>query len=341
MREEIERILAMQERGELTREEAVARIEALAREAGGHRERSRPSLDDLERSLGNLGREFGNAFARASKGLGDALRPEAWVNDSNTATFSRTEPPEGERFECEDNSLNLARVMRMTLADSRFADNELHAAGIEGLACTRSAFTGNALRASHVDRFRVEDGEVVDNQCNAVRLADWRLSCARFERNRLNATQATEVSLTDSAIRDGRWNAVQLRTLALANGTAWDGVGLNGVAGRDWSFDDTTLSAVRINGLRINGLACVGARLIRCVLRHGDWIRGIDPRELATMRNLRIEHATLEGCEFIDCRFDDTAFRNLEGSGLVFRDVDFGGMAVESSAELAALATSS
>ena len=339
MREEIERILQMQERGELTREEAVARIEALAREGAGRTERTRPSFDDLERSIGSLGREFGSAFARASRGLGDALRPETWVNESNSATFSRTETPDGENYHCEDNTLNLARIARMTLAESRFANNELHAAGIEGLAGTRAAFTGNALRASQLDRFRIEDGAVTDNQCNAARLVDWRLSSARFEGNRLNAAQATDVSLVDSVIRDARWNAVQLSAVALANGSALDGVGLNGVAGRDWSFDDATLSGVRVSGLRINGLACTRARLARCVVRHGDWIRGMDPRELFTLRNLRIEDAALEDCEFVDCRFDDTTFRSLEVSGLVFRDVDFGGMTLTSADALANFAS--
>ena len=337
MRDEIERILEMRERGELTREEAAARIEALAREAGGRRGRSNTSFEDLERSLGNFGREFGNAFARASKGLGDALRPDQWVNASNTATFSRAEEPEGEGFECKDNSLNLARVARTTLHESRFTDNELHAAGIDGLGCTRAGFRGNALRGSYLDRWRIEDGEVADNQCNAARLADWRLSSANFERNWLNATQASDVSLVGSAIRDARWNAVQLRALSLANGSAMDDVRLNGVAGRDWSCDDATLSAVRMNGLRLNGFTCSGTRLIRCVLRPGDWKRGIDPRELSPHRNLRIENSTLEGCEFIDCRFEDTTFRNVEATGLVFREVDFGGMTIESSAELTAL----
>lgn len=339
MRDEIERILAMQERGELTREEAVARIEALAREASPGRERTRPSFDDLERSIGNLGREFGNVLARASKGIGEALRPESWVNDTNAATFSKAEPPDGEDFRCEGNTLNLARVTRMRLSESTFADNELHAAGIERLDCGRSVFARNALRASSFDRFELEDGTVTDNQCNATRLAAWRLSSASVERCRLNATQATDVALSGSTIRDARWNAVQLNGLALEEGSTLDRLGLNGVAGRDWTLHDTTLSDVSVSGLRILGLTCRHARLVHCTLRHGDWIRGIDPRELFALRNVRMERSVLEHCEFVDCRLDDTTFENMEASGLAFREVDFSGMTLTSSAELAELAS--
>ena len=319
MRDEIERILAMQERGELTREEAAARIEALARGASPGRGRTRPSFDDLERSVGNLGREFGNVLARASKGIGEALRPESWVNETNAATLSRADPPGGEDFRCDGNSLNLARVTRMRLSESTFADNELHAAGIERLECARSVFARNALRASSIDRFEIEDGEVTDNQCNAVRLAAWRLS-------------------SGSAIREARWNAVQLNGVTLDDGTSLDRVGLNGVAGRDWTLHDTTLSDLSASGLRILGLACRHARLAHCTLRHGDWTRGIDPRDLFTLRNVRIERSVLEHCEFVDCRFDDTTFENVEASGLVFREVDFSGMTLASSRELAELA---
>ena len=339
MREEIERILEMQERGELTREEAAARIEALARDAAGARERSRPSFEDLERSIGNLGREFGNVLARASKGIGEALRPESWVNETNPATFSKAEPPGGDDFRCEGNSLNLARVTRMRLSESTFADNELHAAGIERFDCDGSVFARNALRASSIERFELEDGTVTDNQCNASRLAAWRLSSASVERCRLNATQATDVALSGSTIREARWNAVQLSGMTLDDDTALDGLALNGVAGRDWTFHDTKLIDSSVSGLRIVGLTCRSTRLAHCTLRHGDWVRGIDPRERFALRNVRMEHTVLEHCEFVDCRLDDTTFEHVEVSGLVFRDVDFSGMTLKSSEELAELAS--
>lgn len=339
MRDEIERILAMRERGELTREEAAARIEALAREPSPGRERTRPSFEDLERSLGNVGREFGNVLARASKGVGEALRPESWVNDTNAATLSKAEPPGGEDFRCDGNSLNLARVTRMRLAESTFADNELHAAGIERLDCARSVFARNALRASSIDRFELEDGTVTDNQCNAARLAAWRLSSASVERCRLNATQATDVTLSGSAIREARWNAVQWNGIALDEGTSLERVRLNGVAGRNWTLHDATLEDVSVSGLRIVGLTCRHARLVHCTLRHGDWVRGIDPRDLFTLRKVRIHRSVLERCEFVDCRFDDTTFENVEASGLVFREVDFSGLTLTSSRELAELAS--
>ncbi|MYE81169.1 MAG: hypothetical protein F4X36_04865 [Gammaproteobacteria bacterium] len=339
MREEIERILEMQERGELTREEAAARIEALARDAAGARERSRPSFEDLERSIGNLGREFGNVLARASKGIGEALRPESWVNETNPATFSKAEPPGGDDFRCEGNSLNLARVTRMRLLESTFADNELHAAGIERFDCDGSVFARNALRASSIERFELEDGTVTDNQCNASRLAAWRLSSASVERCRLNATQATDVALSGSTIREARWNAVQLSGMTLDDDTALDGLALNGVAGRDWTFHDTKLIDSSVSGLRIVGLTCRSTRLAHCTLRHGDWVRGIDPRERFALRNVRMEHTVLEHCEFVDCRLDDTTFEHVEVSGLVFRDVDFSGMTLKSSEELAELAS--
>ena len=339
MREEIERILEMQERGELTREEAAARIEALARDAAGARERSRPSFEDLERSIGNLGREFGNVLARASKGIGEALRPESWVNETNQATFSKAEPPRGDDFRCEGNSLNLARVTRMRLSESTFADNELQAAGIERFDCDGSVFARNALRASSLERFELEDGTVTDNQCNATRLAAWRLSSASVERCRLNATQATDVALSGSAIREARWNAVQLSGVTLDDDTSLDRLALNGVAGRDWTFHDTKLTDSSVSGLRIVGFTCRHARLAHCTLRHGDWVRGIDPRESLALRNVRMEHVRLEDCEFVDCRLDETTFENVEVSGLVFRDVDFSGMTLTSSRELAELAS--
>ncbi len=125
MREEIERILAMQERGELTREEAAARIEALARETAGRRDQTRPSFDDLERSIGSLGREFGNVFARASKGLGDALRPETWVNASNSATLSRTTSDRQRMQVAPSPSMSAARRRPSRTASSKVGSRSL------------------------------------------------------------------------------------------------------------------------------------------------------------------------------------------------------------------------
>ncbi len=314
VRDEIERILAMQERGELTREETASRLEALARQAS-----SREGSDDLRRSFGDIGRDIQNVLERASKTLGAALRTEEWVNERNSATLSRAEPPVGENFRCHGNRLHLVRVTGLRLSESEFTDNDLQAGALEQLECSQAVFARNALRASYLDRVRIDDGEFSDNQCNAVRLADWQLASSRVTTSRLNG--------------------VQLTALVLRNGAAMEGLALNGVAGKNWVLDDTTLSAVTLTGLQVGGFTCLGTRLAGCVLRHADWVRGLDRRDLFRVRGLRIERSDLENCEFVDCRFAGTTFVNVHASDLVFRNVDFSGQTVASSEELERLAT--
>lgn len=333
MRDEIERILAMRERGELTREAAASRLEALARQRS-----SRETSDDPRRSFGGIGRDIQNVLEQASKTVGAVLRTEEWVNERNSATLSRAEPPVGENFRCHGNRLHLVRVAGLRLSESEFTDNDLQAGALEKLECNQAIFARNALRASYLDRVRIDDGEFSDNQCNAVRLTDWRLVSSRVTTSRFNAVQASGVALSGATVRDARWNGVQLTALVLRNGAAMEGLALNGVAGRNWLLDDTTLSDVTLTGLQIGGFTCLGSRLAGCVLRHADWVRGLDRRDLFRVRDLRIERSNLENCEFVDCRFADTTFVNVHASDLVFRNVDFSGKTVASSEELERLA---
>lgn len=372
-RDEIGRILKMVEDGVLDRSQAAELIDALSGDSGqrtredtgdpgpardhrsstrktrhrrrGARRRGRHhgAAGDLGEAIDDLGTELQQAIEIGSRTLKRALkqsvRLESWVDETNRATFSRADAPEGEDFICCDNNFTVSQLHNLTLRRATFRANELNAAAITDLEVVDGSFDQQHLRGSSLRQVLVENGSIVDNQLNGAQLTRLTLADGRVAGNVFNGAQIRDIGIAQSRLEESRVNAAKLKHLVLRGGSHVRGLTINGVAGRDWLFDAALFDALELSGLRVSGLAVRNSGLERCSIRTEDWARRFEDRSMALVRDLTLDHVIMKDCHFVDCRFDRTQFRDANLAHLWFEGVDFSGMALSSQADFKRLAT--
>ena len=355
MRDEVKRILKLLEDGVLDGDQANEMIGLLADDAERrserteHRRRDRPGF---ERRFEDLGADIGQAVEKAVGsvlGMLGGAASEDWLDDSNEATFAKTEPPAGDHYEMRDNRLVVSRLAALQLNDAAFCANEMHASALTGLDCKDASFNNNALRGSSLKHTNVERGTVAGNRIDGSQLARLRLRDSSLVENAFQGTKIRELEMTDAELRKCSVKGAKLRNIILGNGTRLADAKLSGIVGSDWSFDESHWTHVRLQGAAVTRLTAKQANLEHCSFRHGERIRAEAAgdtasvhvqADIATMRDLTLSRVTMRHCEFINCQFDGTVIENIElAEHLRFENVDFAGRTIATLGELKALAT--
>ena len=355
MRDEVKRILKLLEDGVLDGDQANEMIGLLADDAERrsehteHRRRDRPGF---ERRFEDLGADIGQAVEKAVGsvlGMLGGAASEDWLDDSNEATFAKTEPPAGDHYEMRDNRVVVSRLAALRLNNAAFCANEMHASAVTGLDCNYASFNENTLRGSSFKRTTVERGAVAGNRIDGSQLGGLRLRDSSLVENAFKGAQVRELEMTDAEMHKCSVNGTKLRNVTLGNGTRLADTKLSGIVGNDWLFDDSHWAHVRLKGTVVKGLTAKRANLEHCSFRHGERISAEAAgdtasvhvqADIATMRDLTLSRVTMRHCEFINCQFDGTVIENIElAEHLRFENVDFAERTIATLDELKALAT--
>ena len=282
--------------------------------------------------------------------LGGAASEE-WLDDSNEATFAKTEPPAGDHYEMRDNRVVVSRLAALAVEQRgvlRQRDARLGGdwAGLQLRHVQREYIAWLILQAHTVER-----GAVAGNRIDGSQLGGLRLRDSSLVENAFKGAQVRELEMemTDAEMHKCSVNGTKLRNVTLGNGTRLADAKLSGIVGNDWLFDDSHWAHVRLKGTVVKGLTAKRANLEHCSFRHGERISAEAAgdtasvhvqADIATMRDLTLSRVTMRHCEFINCQFDGTVIENIElAEHLRFENVDFAGRTIATLDELKALAT--
>ena len=357
MQDEMARILELVSTGTLTPDQAAELIRALGeaprastepppneprhrrdeRRHRRHRHRSWGAHSNHEHVSEDIQRavDFGTRTLRAALKSGFGWS-SAWSGTTNSAIFSRTEPPSGQDYTCEHNQLAVSHLRGLRLDASTFSHNELDAAGLEDVELVQSTFTGQRLRGSSLRGALLEHSQMRDNELNGARLSRLTVGHGRVDANVLNGSQLRDVGVSASVMEDCRLDGARIKTWVINQDSHLKNLRLSGVLGRNWLFEGAVISNTSISGQRVDGLVLKRAGLEDVVTRVSDMTARMTSTGL--VRDLTLERVVLKRCSFVDCVFDGTRFEGFDAADLEFDGVDFRGLVITSADELARLA---
>lgn len=367
MSDQLQRILAMVKDGRLTEAQASEMIQALdlagtQAEAGDRhgdrirqrrhsnrgRNRGRHANSQSTEEIGiTIGSEVAAIIDKSLRSLnsmlgsaGDRFGPTTWLNDSNVNVMSKLHEPRGEGYTCQDNNFTVSKLDELRLTDALFCDNELHAASIKSASIHDGEFKGNELRGSSIKELNIDNGTVSNCQLNGAQVAGIDVIHAKIDDCALNGVQLRDINIDASSLIDGHFNGVKVSDLKITGGSSINELEMNGV-----KCSNLTITSSRIESLRMSALNVVDCRfgestVSGVVFRNQDWhkMNGRNSLPAPPMHGLQLDRFTAENLEFINCRFDDTIFRDCRVADMKFVDVDFSGLTLESETAFAELA---
>lgn len=350
MSDELQRILAMVKDGRLTEEQASRMIEALNAGKSDRPGRRRERNDDSE-SLEDLGMSIGDEVAsiidKSLRGLnavlGSSTRrfgPGTWLNDSNVSVMSKLHQPEGEDYECRDNNFTVSRLADARLFGAKLCDNELHASSIKQTSIHQGEFRGNELRGSSIKDLDIDHGVLINCQMNGVQLSDVRIVRGKLDDCMFNGVQFRELGVEDSSVSECRFNGAKVNGLNITDNSTVSELKFNGVKCQDLTISSSRVDSLKLSGLTVEDLEITGSVLTGVVIRNKDWKEMIGRNQLPSpvVKDLKLDHFNGENLQFVNCNFSDTGFRNFEASNMIFTEVDFSGLTIESAEDLSKLA---
>ena len=253
MKPEIQKILEMTQAGTITAEQAAQLLEKL----GAGAEAPRATGAEAPRGWGDFIQNF-TTGALNSAGVGPA------DGEGNRIQLSKMDPPRGQEFVFEDNTIALSKVTRVELTQAEMARNTINASRLEHLTVLRGKLLGAAVNGSALDRITVE-GSVLEGLGVGASKVD-RLTVrgeSRVNGLRLDMCKASELVIEGGVVEDLTFHALKISELELVRSTLKD---VKFMAGESWRSHG--LSKSRLESCNLERTTFVDCRLKGTVLRN-------------------------------------------------------------------------